>query len=624
MLSERFPVDRLREVLLPRADYHPFPTASDRDGWESILPSIRKAHTTRGDALLGYDWPSLPATLFLDYVRTGTRKNYERESFARRNALRDLVVAECLTGEGRFLDDIVNGVWTICEETYWGVPAHIGVQKAGTDLPDIDEPTVDLFAAETVSLLAWTHYLLGDRLDTVSPMVRPRIVAEADRKILTPCLERDDFWWMGFGARGVNNWNPWCNSNWLTTTLLLEEDEERRLQTVSKIIRSLDNFVDPYPKDGGCDEGPGYWGRAGASLFDCLELLLSATDWAINLYDEPLIRNIGSFIYRVQISGRYFINFADAPATVSPSAPLVYHFGCRTGDPNIQSLGAWAARDQGLFDKGLSDSIGCQLPALFIARKIQDAETVAQPLPRDVWMDEIQVMVARDSAGTDRGLFVAAKGGHNSESHNHNDVGNLVIYRDGRPVLIDAGVETYSRETFGPNRYGIWTMQSAYHNLPTINGVMQSPGREFAARDAAHTADVESAAFSLDIAGAYPPDAGVKVWRRRVTLQRGRHVEIADTFELSGAAEITLDLLTPCEAIPVDAGTVALKERALSGERRSGSATLSFDGDAWGAACETVDVTDGNLRNIWGEVLTRIVIKAATPVAEGSVSLTIS
>ena len=46
------------------------------------------------------------------------------------------------------------------------------------------------------------------------------------------------------------------------------------MAAVHKILRSLDNFIDPYHDDGGCDEGPGYWSRAGGSLFDCLELLL--------------------------------------------------------------------------------------------------------------------------------------------------------------------------------------------------------------------------------------------------------------------------------------------------------------------------------------------------------------
>src|SRR5262249_49380110 len=153
-------------------------------------------------------------------------------------------------------DEIVNGIWLTCEETFWGVPAHLGAQKAGTGLPDVAEPIVDLFAAETASLLAWTEYLVGDSLAKVSPLVPERIRLEIDRRVLTPCLVREDFGWMGFSGPPPNNWNPWIASNWLTSALLIEPDEKRRHAHVVKILRCLDNFLSGYAEDGGCDEGP--------------------------------------------------------------------------------------------------------------------------------------------------------------------------------------------------------------------------------------------------------------------------------------------------------------------------------------------------------------------------------
>ena len=126
-----------------------------------------------GQRELGAPWPALPATLFLEYARNGNRSRFERVRDVRRNRLRDLAVAECAEANGRFLDEIANGIWATCEETFWGVPAHLGMQKAGTGLPDAAEPIVDLFAAETSSLLAWIDYLLGPQLDKVSPHAAP-------------------------------------------------------------------------------------------------------------------------------------------------------------------------------------------------------------------------------------------------------------------------------------------------------------------------------------------------------------------------------------------------------------------------------------------------------------------
>jgi len=615
MLVEIYPEQTLKSILIPRADWHPFPTAGEREPWDALRESIRKAHITRGEKSLNYEWPTILPVRFLDYVRTGDRDGYQRVSFGRRRTLVDLVIAECLENQGRYLDDITNGIWAICEESFWGVSAHLG--RWGHGLPDVANPIVDLFAAETSVLLAWTVYLLGPKLDAISPLIIPRVELEINRRILTPLLERDDFGWMGFGGQRVNNWNPWICSNWLTSALLIEKDEGRRAQQVFKAMRTLDNFINPYPKDGGCDEGPSYWGRAGASLYDCLELLHSATNGKIDVYDNPLIQNIGKFIYRVQIHDRYFINFADAPAMLTPSPALVYGYGKRISDPKMMALGAWSAHKLDIQSNGVTDSIGRLLPALFSLEDVLKAEPIP-PLPRDVWLDEIQVMVARDNEGASEGLFVAVKGGHNTESHNHNDVGHFIVYVAGKPIIIDAGVETYTAKTFSSRRYEIWTMQSAYHSLPTVNGIQQTPGRQYAARNVTYRTDDTVSELSLDIAGAYPEEANINTWTRTVTLNRGQNITITDAYELKGISDnLTLNLLTPCEVLLQDGGRLALKASELSDGRVSGAAQIHYDADKLTASTEEIAIEDSRLRQIWGNRLTRVILKAKTPAQVG-------
>jgi hypothetical protein len=623
MLSQIYPEETLRSILIAQKDWRPYPTMEERDPWKSLPGSIRDAHIVRGESGLNYEWPTVLAVRALDFVRNGDRSRYQAVSFGRRRILGDLVIAECMENQGRFLDDIVNGIWAICEESFWGASAHLGPQKAGPGLPDVTEPIVDLFAAETSSLLAWTSYLLGYQLETISKLIVPRIELEIDRRILAPLLERSDFGWMGFGGRRVNNWNPWICSNWLTSALLIERDEVRRLKLVAKAITALDNFIDHYPKDGGCDEGPGYWGRAGASLYDCLELLYSATGGKINVYDDPLVQNIARFIYRVQIHDRYFVNFADASAMLTPSSALVYGFGKRINDPKMMALGSWSAHRRDIQNSGIADSIGRVLPALFSMKEVLESDPTP-PLPRDVWLDEIQVMVARDSEGTSDGLFVAAKGGHNAESHNHNDVGSVVVYIDGMPVLVDAGVETYTAKTFSSKRYEIWTMQSAYHNLPTINGIQQSAGRKYTARNAIYRTDDYMAELTLDIAGAYPEEANINTWVRTVTLNRGKDVTITDTYDSKAiSGDLTLNLITACEAVLQDKGLIALKASELSNGRVSGQAQVYYDADKLTVSTEEITIGDGRLKGIWGNRLNRIMLRAKNPLEEDTWTLRI-
>jgi len=585
--------------------FHPFPSANERAGWEQLPADARTTLIGAGEQQLREPWEVLTASAALEFARNGNRSHYEGMRDRRRKKLQDLVVAECVEFKGRFLDEIVNGIWLTCEETFWGVPAHLGAQKAKVGLPDVTEPIVELFGAETASLLAWTNFLLEPQLRKISPLIPPRIRLETERRILAPALERDDFSWMGFRGGTPNNWDPWICSNWLTAALLLESDEKRRVGAVQKIIRCLDNFLNGYADDGGCDEGPGYWGRAGASLFDCLEILHQASGGDLSAFDRPLIHQIGLYICRAHIAGEWYTNFSDAAAKVNVDGDLVYRFGRRLGDETMMRHGAYAAFLRGEMTIP-GDSIGRQLPALFNLVELREA-TRAQALLRDAWMPGIGVLAARREAGSIQGLYVAAEAGNNGKSHNHNDVGNFIVYADGQPAIIDVGVETYTAKTFSARRYEIWTMQSAFHNCPTIGGVMQSAGRQFAAsRVTCHEGD-DASELQMDLAGAYPKEANLESWRRAIRLDRARNqVEVVDEFALkSPAKEITLTLMTPCR-ITQQGGVLTLEGRAH----------VAYD-PALKPSVEEIPLDDARLRGVWGERVYRVLLRAVNPPQRG-------
>lgn len=599
LLATAWPREKLAAVLLPRDRYRPIPVASDRTAWESLPPDARAALVEDGASQLDKAWPILPATLFLEYARNGNRSRYEDVRNERRNRLRALTVAECCENKGRFLDEILNGVWTTCEESYWGVPAHLGtIGASGKGLPDVTRPYVDLFNAETAAQLSWTLYLLGPRFDSISPLVRKRIELEMNQRMLTPTLEQDLIW-MGFPPHSVNNWNPWIMSNWLTANLLLERDEKRRVAAVHRAMVILDNFLNYYYDDGGCDEGPGYWNRAGASLFDCLELIFGATDGAVNFYGEPLVAEIGRYVYRAHIHNEWFTNFADAAARVQPAGDLIYRFGGRIHDEKMMAMGAFFAfRDD---ERGLPrESLGRQLPALFNLATLRKAPR-RQPLLGNVWLPGIQVMAARLKEGSPEGFYVAAQGGHNAESHNHNDVGNFIVYANGEPAIIDVGVETYTAKTFSAKRYEIWTMQSAYHNCPTIDGIMQAAGRRFEATEVS----CRDGELSLNIATAYPAEAGLEYWKRDIRLDRARNeVAVVENYALrKQAKEITLTLMTPCRVSQPTPGQLALEKRA----------TVLYDAAVFQPVIEEIKLEDRRLQNSWGPQIYRILLRATKP-----------
>jgi hypothetical protein len=601
----------LRDALPAPGAWHPYPTVVERAAWEAVPAERRDPVVSRAQAIAGTPWPALPATLFAEFRRVGDRERFQRPHFERRDRLATLTLAECLSGRGSFVDEVVDGIWAICEETTWCLPAHsFSPRLPGTPLPDVDYPVVDLFAAETGALLAWTSYLLAPELERELQVVVDRIRHEARRRLLVPYRCSDDWHWLrGHGpGQAPNNWNPWIHSNLLVVTLLLEDDVQVRASLVARILRGLDDFLDGYGEDGGCDEGVSYWWRAGASLFECLETLHSASGGRWDGFQLPVVREIGAYLHRMHIGGPWYVNFADGAPLLSEGGELLHRFARRVGDRDMTAH-ALAMRSSPARGEA---SIGRRLPELFDA-EYAEAPAEEPPLVRDSWLPSIQVLTCRHAAGRTEGLFLAAKGGSNGESHNHNDVGTFVVALDGEPVLIDAGVGVYTRQTFGPDRYQIWTMQSAYHSLPLVDGHQQAPGGEHRARDVRCGIGDDATWLRLDIGPAYPPAAGVLRWLRTLRLERageGR-VVVDDECELDHEpGELALHLLSWAAPDASEPGRLVYGGRGRS-------LSVAYDGDALAASTEQIEIDDARLSAAWGESIHRTVLRVREPSATG-------
>jgi hypothetical protein len=588
----------LAHSLVSGTKWNTLPGYHDRPFWESIPSGLRKDYIARAESYLNYDWPVVKATDYLEFIRSGDRR--QGAYAAPSKALNSLVMGELIEGKGRFIDQIINGVWYYSEQTWWGWSAHLYFQKAPGGLPDVNEPTVDLGAGEIANDLSWTYQLFKDEFDRVHPLISSRLKQEITGKVLKPYYERTDFGYMGFRGGRPNNWNPWVNYNMLNSFLLLEDDPVRRRIITEKIINSLDRFLNGYPDDGGCDEGPSYWGVAGALLYENLAILKSATGGRFDLFDNPLIRNIGKYFCKVNIHAPYFLNFADADAMTGGNPASVYMFGKAIGDPMMRKFGAYLAKISNWGSKSFSGKICEQIRNLVLLPEILVSEA-EEALVADFWFPETEIAGARDREGSYSGFFFGAKGGFNAESHNHNDVGSCVMYYDGKPCLIDLGRETYTAKTFGPQRYEIWTMQSGYHNLPVINGIFQKDGADFRAGKTAFEADSKSVKFSSDISGAYPETAGVKSWIRSYTLNRGKNFIITDKFALASLKNgwTGSNLITYCNVTEIRPGELCLKGDGFM-------LKMSFNPKLITAETEFIRISDETLIRYWPNGVTRI------------------
>ena len=164
----------------------PFPPMRDRAAWEQVNGSDREDLLALYAEMKDTPYPMLTAMQFMAFVKTGSRKAYENPYFLRRKKLIASVMHMCTTGTDEALGDVIDGVWAICEESSWVISAHNvnpfpgTVKAAQKPLPDVEDRYVDLFAAQTAMVLAYTCHLVGDALDSQAPVIRRRIASEIE------------------------------------------------------------------------------------------------------------------------------------------------------------------------------------------------------------------------------------------------------------------------------------------------------------------------------------------------------------------------------------------------------------------------------------------------------------
>jgi hypothetical protein len=196
----------------------------------------------------------------------------------------------------------------------------------------------------------------------------------------------------------------------------------------------------------------------------------------------------------------------------------------------------------------------------------------AWPLPEDPapvrlaphdWYDEMGWMISRLDPDDPASLRLAAKGGHNDEMHNQNDVGSFMVVAGGAVVLTDPGRGRNSKSYFGPERYGNLMASSRGQSVPVVNGHEQAEGREHSARVLHHSHAKDADRLELDMAAAYPAAAGIARLERRLTFDRtvpGGRVLVDDSYGFAGGdGEFQSVLVTPLD-VTTGNGTVEIGE----------------------------------------------------------------
>jgi len=541
------------------------PTYEDAETWETLRSDpltgpvvdeiVEAAADVRDEPI-----PSLPASLHLDYERTGNRPRYQSVEAERWERLSRFTLAECFERDGSYLDPVLDAAWAICEQSTWLLPAHLDDDGLPRPKPPA-ERRVALRSAMAARTLAELDYVLGDRLHDA---LRERIRREVDERVLTPYLSREEFNWLG----GHNNWNAVCNGGTAVAALYLA-DADRAARAVEKAAHSLEAYLQGFDPDGCTPEGFGYWNYGVGNYVVLASTLTERTDGAYDLCSPPILERIARYPLRVGLSPGRYVPYSDECEDKSKSPFVACWLGDRFGIPALSARGRREFEDdprQFMFPSTLRNLLWCRTAP-------DDVDTSP---PRRDFLAGYDWWFARATPEDPDGLVVAAKGGHNGEPHNHNDCGTFVVHVRRESLLTDLGRHAYEADYFGERRYEYLATRSLGHSVPYVNGCEQATGSEYAARVLDRRESDARDAFALDLAGCYPDEAGLDALERTVELDRDPGiVRIEDDASFrSDAPE------TSFESVLVSYRAIERSDDGLVVDGEEGSARIAVDGAA--------------------------------------------
>ncbi len=499
--------------------------ASPSACWESVrlspfhqasLQAVRR----KGEAFSKAPTSTLPFSLYKLFEETGDRSQYQTCYFDHRARLNTFALL-VLSGETQALPALEDAIWAICDEYTWCLPAHLGGRSllpsavpgnsayglreaavrtdASGNAYRVHDREVDLFSAETASALAEICALLSDEL---SPVVAARARTQILARVLDPVA--------GFGPAFLwetlpNNWSAVCAGAVGIAAMYLIEDSRTLAPILQRCLNAMAVFLSGFEADGACTEGLGYWNYGFGFFVSFAERLLTRTGGQVDLFASEKIAAIALFQQRVWLSGDRVVSFSDGART-GRWHPGLTHELCR----RFPGVRAPADAYVHLFGDDPCHRWVMDLRNFLWAEPARAESVRAEPghaepaseADASSWFADAAWLISRASSRMGAAVF-AAKGGHNDEPHNHNDIGTFLLHGYGENYLDDTGAGEYTKGYFGPERYDYLVNSAFGHSVPQLGEQGQQAGRAFHADVIQVARSKQRDVLALDLTAAY-------------------------------------------------------------------------------------------------------------------------
>jgi hypothetical protein len=153
-------------------------------------------------------------------------------------------------------------------------------------------------------------------------------------------------------------------------------------------------------------------------------------------------------------------------------------------------------------------------------------------------------------------VMVAGKAGKNDDPHHgHLDIGHFVVYWRGQAFICDIGSGSYDEKYFDDARWDYPQASSIGHNLISVNGEKQIPGKmrrkpwnfDIGGKVLEFRTSKDRDYVLMDPTNAYPKKE-LKGWRRHVILEKPVITVVVDEVKSASGAEIEARFHSECDA----------------------------------------------------------------------------
>ncbi len=456
----------------------------------------------KADSVLNEEYSALKMSNYMLFIETGDRKVFEKDYFKRRNNCSYLSIAYWLTNDEKYKKPLVDLIFHICDEYTWCLPAHVYMENNPS--PELIIGAIDLFQSETARLMTDIVAMLEDKLPYYAT---DRIAYEIRRRIIEPLKTREFGWYTKYCT---NNWAAVCAGGVGIAVLHYATDEEK--ETLLPLLNgAMENFLSGFNDDGCCLEGYSYWNYGFGYYLIYAMAIYDYSQGKTDMFANKKVKQIALYPQKIRMGAKKVVSFSDGSSNFSfcpgKLSLLRKIYGKEVVYPPLES-GTLAGNGLSFTSLLWFDTDYAADENKYLTSYFKDSEWFIKQGEK---------------------YSFAAKGGHNDEPHNHNDIGSfMIVAGDADIPLADLGSAIYRKETFDPKyRYTLLNNSSWGHSVPIINKQYQLAGKMYCSKNAKAGEDF----FELDIEGAYETGLVNRI-NRRFTLKESSLV-LCDTIDYS-------------------------------------------------------------------------------------------